>query len=287
MNRTNEAAVKIKDALHLTLNIQAVKLIEDPSEVPANALRARERFGHLSLCQAFALVKRDGLTVYTDKSSEWCWAPVVALGYADCSPGTESYEIIKPLMGIPDPEKAERFFTEFPRLPLGKYQGVLLAPADQADFEADVLLINCDNNYEMRTLLSAVKLRNGKMLDVRLDPIDSCVHTLVTSFLKKDYTVAIPDPGEQERALTGKNEIIMAVPAEKLEDLMAGFSSPWIRYDPDPELPAEMEYDFPRPPFYNKVFSLWGMEEGREWHLTRHGGERVSGPIDMIGLLWR
>ena len=265
MNCTNKAAVKIKDALHLTLNIQAVKLIEDPADVPENALRARESFGHLSLCQAFALVKRQGLTLYTDKSSEWCWAPVVALGYADCSPGTESYEIIKPLMGIPDPEKAERFFAEFPRLPLGKYKGVLLAPADKAEFEADVLLINCDDNFQMRSLLSAVKFRNGKMLDVKLDPIDSCIHTLVTSFLTKDYTIALPDPGEQERALTGKNEIIMAVPAEKLDDLMAGISLPWFRHNSDLELPDEMEFDFPRPPFYNKVVALWGMEEGEEW----------------------
>ncbi len=269
MNRTNEAAVLIRDALHLTLNIQAVKFIEDPDEVPQDALMAKENFGHLSLCQAFALVKRNGLTVYTDKNSEWCWAPVVALGYADCSPGTEAYEIIKPLMGIPDPEKAERFFTEFPRLPLGKYKGLLIAPADKAGFEADVLLINCDDNFQMRSLLSAVKPRNGKMLEVRLDPIDSCIHTLVTSFIEKDYTVAIPDPGEQERALTGKNEIIMGVPAEKLDDLVAGISSPGFRHAQDPDLPEEMEFDFPRPPFYNKVFSLWGMEEGPEWSFPR------------------
>ncbi|MBR6404795.1 MAG: DUF169 domain-containing protein [Lachnospiraceae bacterium] len=269
MNRTNEAAGKLKNALHLTLNIQAVKLIEDDSDIPGSALRAREAYGHLSLCQAFALVKRQGLTLYTDRSSEWCWAPVVALGYADCSPGTEAYEIIKPLMGIPDPDKAERFFSDFPRLPLGKYKGVLLAPAEHAEFEADVLLINCDDNFQMRSLLSAVKFRNGKMLDVRLDPIDSCVHTLITSFLKKDYAVAIPDPGEQERALTGKNEIIMAVPAEKLDDLMAGLSFPGFRHNPDPDLPAEMEFDFPRPPFYNKVFALWGMEEGKEWSFPK------------------
>ena len=269
MNKTNDAALLLKDALKLTLNIQAVKLIEDPADVPETAIRAREKFGHLSLCQAFALTKREGLTLYTDASSEWCWAPVVALGYADCSPGTESYEIIKPLMGIPDPGKAERFFSEFPRLPLGKYKGVLLAPADRAEFEADVLLVNCDDNFQMRSLFSAIKFRSGKMLDARFDPIDSCVHTLVTSFLTKDYAVAIPDPGEQERALTGKNEIILAVPAEKLDDLTAGLSAPGFRHNSDPVFPEKMEFDFPRPPFYNKVFALWGMEEGKEWSFPK------------------
>ena len=269
MNKTNEIAVRLRDTLHLSLHIQAAKLIEDAADVPETALHAREAFGHLSLCQAFALVKRQGLTLYTDKSSEWCWAPAVALGYVDCSPGTESYEIIKPLMGIPDPEKAERFFSAFPRLPLGKYKGVLLAPAESAEFEADVLLVNCDDNFQMRSLLSAVKFRSGKMLEAKLDPIDSCVHTLVTSFLTKDYALAIPDPGEQERALTGKNEIILAVPKEKRDDLMAGLSMPGFRHNPDPELPSEMEFDFARPPFYNKVFALWGMEEGKEWSFPK------------------
>ena len=274
MSKTNTAATKIREALHLTLNIQAVKFIEDPSEVPENVLIARESFGHLSLCQAFALVKRQGLTLYTDKNSEWCWAPVVSLGYADCSPGTESFEVIKPLMGITDPEKAQKFFEEYPRLPLGKYSGLLMAPADKAEFEADVLLINCDDNFQMRSLISAVKYRSGKMLDVRLDPIDSCIYTLVRSFITKDYSLAIPDPGEQERALTGKNEIIMAVPAEKLDDLMAGITAPMFRHVQDPELPDEMEFDFARPPFYNTVFRLWGMEEGPEWSFRRPDSEK-------------
>ena len=265
----NDAAKRISSFLDLTLNIQAVKLIEDPAVVPENALIASEAFGHLSLCQAFALTKRQGKTLYTDKSSEWCWAPVVGLGYAPTGPDTECFQVISRLMGIQDPEKADKFFEDFPRLPVGKYQGVLLAPAQTAEFEPDVLLINCDDNFQMRSLLSAVKPRNGKMLEVKMDPIDSCIHTLVTSFIEKDYTVAIPDPGEQERALTGKNEIIMGVPAEKLDDLMAGITSPGFRHAQDPDLPEEMEFDFPRPAFYNKVFSLWEMEEGPEWSFPR------------------
>ena len=26
-----------------------------------------------------------------------------------------------------------------------------------------------------------------------------------------------------------------------------------------------MNFDFPRPPFYNEVFAQWGMEQGRDW----------------------
>ncbi len=265
MTKYNESALRIKEYLDLKLNIQAVKLIEDPAEVPANAEIAREAFGHLSLCQAFALTKRQGKTLYTDKSSEWCWAPVVGLGYGASEPGTKAFSIISRLMGIEDPEKGERFFAEFPRLPVGKYQGVLLAPATEAEFAPDVLLVNCDNNFQLRSLLKAIKYKTGKLLEVHLDPIDSCVHTLVTAMITKDYSVAIPDPGDQERALSDRNEIILAVPVEKLDDLMEGLDHIESRKSGYRDMFPEMNFDFPRPPFYNQVFAEWGMEQGSDW----------------------
>ncbi len=261
----NDAAKRLTSFLDLTLNIQAVKFIEDPADVPESALIAREAFGHLSLCQAFALVKRQGKTLYTDKSSEWCWAPVVGLGYAETGPETDCFLEISRRMGIQDTEKADRFFEDFPRLSVGKYQGVLLAPAKSAEFEPDVLLINCNNNFQLRTLLAAIKYKTGKRLEVHLDPVDSCMYTLVDAMIKKDYTVAIPDPGEQERALSDRNEMIMAVPIEKLPDLLEGldYLEKWhMAYH---DFHAEMMFDFARPPFYNTVFESWGMGQGKDW----------------------
>ena len=265
MTKYNEAALRLKDFLDLKLNIQAVKLIEDASQVPEGVQHARDVYGHLSLCQAFALTKRQGKTLYTDKTSEWCWAPVVGLGYGDTSPGTKAFSTIARLLGIQDPAQAERFFAAFPRLPQGKYQGVLLAPATEAAFTPDVFLINCDSNFQLRSLLSAIKFKTGKMLEVRLDPVDSCVHTLVTCFIKKDYTVAIPDPGDQERALSQPNELIMAVPVEKLDDLLEGLDHLDRWHMAYRDMCAEMKFDFPRPPFYNEVYAEWGMEQGADW----------------------
>ena len=265
MTKYNEAALRLKEFLDLKLNIQAAKLIEDPADVPDYAVNAHEEYGHLSMCQAFALTKREGVTLYTDKSSEWCWAPVVGLGYGDCSPGTKSFTVISRLLGIQDPEKADKFFAEFPRLPQGKYQGVLLGPATEAEFAPDVLLINCDSNFQLRSLLSAIKFKTGKLLDVHLDPVDSCVHTLVAAMITKDYTVAIPDPGDQERALSQPNELIMAVPVEKLDDLLEGLNFLDMCHMAYRDMCAEMKFDFPRPPFYNEVYAEWGMDQGTDW----------------------
>ena len=265
MTKANEAALQIKEFLDLKLEIQAVKLIEDPAEVPESAVNAHAEYGHLSLCQAFALTKRHGITLYTDKSSEWCWAPVVGLGYAETGPGTPCFNTISRLLGIQDPERAHKFFADFPRLPVGKYQGVLLGPAVRAEFEPDVLLINCDSNFQMRSLFSAIKYKTGKLLDVHLDPVDSCVHTLVAAMVTQDYTVAIPDPGDQERALAGSNELIMAVPACKLDELLEGIAYVENWHMGYRDMHPVMSFDFARPPFYNEVFASWGMDQGEDW----------------------
>lgn len=265
MTRTNELARKISAFLDLKLNIQAVRFIENESEVPEGTVAAGRDIGHLALCQAFALAKREGKTVYTTKYSEWCWTPLIALGYVECRPGTEAFEEISRNMGIEDMDEARRFFENFPTLPLGKYSGVLIAPAATADFSPDVLLINCDNNFQLRTLLWAIKHKTGKMLDVSLDPIDSCIYTLVKSMITREYTVAIPDPGEQERALSDKNEIILGVPAERLEALAEGcdfLASHRIGYR---DMQMQMQFDFERPPFYNRLYEIWGLEQGKSW----------------------
>lgn len=265
MNFVNQFAAEMKDFLDLKLEIQAVKFISDEAELPEHAIRAAEQLGHLALCQALALAKRQGKTVYTAKDAEWCWSPLVALGYVDCAPGSAAFETIVKFLGIADAAAGEAFFAAFPRLPLGKYRGVLIGPASSADFAPDVLLLNCDNNFQLRTLIWAIKHKTGKMLDVSLDPIDSCVFTLVKSMLTGDYTVAIPDPGDQERALSDKNEIILGVPVAKAAELLEGCRFLRGRSLGYKDMQMQMQFDFARPPFYNELFSLWGLGQGRLW----------------------
>jgi len=265
MNAVNRQAQYLKDCLDLTLEIQAVKFIEDPDDVPKEAIIAEKEYGHLALCQALALAKRARKTVYTTKAAEWCWAPLVALGYVSCEPGDESFQMISKCLGMQDPKEAEAFLAKFPTLPRGKYCGVLIAPARFASFDPDVLLINCDNNYQIRTLFGAIKYKSGKLLDTSFDMIDSCVHTLIQSMITREYTMAIPDPGDQERALSDRHEIILGVPAERMADLIEGceyLNRIHIGYH---DMQSQMQFDFERPAFYNRIYELWGLNQGKVW----------------------
>ena len=81
------------------------------------------------------------------------------------------------------------------------------------------------------------------------------------------YRITIPDPGDQERALAGKNEIILSVPFGRLDELMTGTKAITSRGVGYKGMKLEMKYDFARPPFYNTLYKIWGLDQGEDWEI--------------------
>ena len=264
--KMHEQVNRLREMLHLFLNPQAIKMVEDESEVPANAIRPKRDLGkHLALCQAFAMTKRTGKTLYITKEDHWCWNPLIAFGCVKCEPDDEDFDVITQHIGIPDHEAAKKFVAEFSKLPYGKYKGILVAPAQEAEFEPDVILVNCDNNFQLRAMLWGIKSATGKMVTCSFEALDSCVHSTVDVMKEGEYRITFPDPGDQERALAGPNEVILSIPKGRLDELMRGMEYIESRGMGYRGMKTEMMLDFPRPPFYNKLYSLWGLDQGEDW----------------------
>lgn len=244
----------------------ALKLVETGSELPVKAYRPKEDGGkHLALCQAFALSRRMGQTVYMRKEDHWCWNPLIAFGHIKCQEkGDPGFDIICKTIGIQNPEAAEEFVGSFMKLPQDKYEGILTAPLSKAAFEPDLWLIYCDNG-QLRTMLRAIKTQTGKLLHSEFDALDSCLYSVIPPILTGDYRITLPDPGEYERALTDENVIILSVPAAKFSEFIAGAKLAIEMHFTNRELFMEMKEDFPRPSFYNDVFKAWGLDQGEVW----------------------
>ena len=181
-----------------------------------------------------------------------------------CNRGDPGFNEICKVIGIKDAVKAADFVENFPRLPFGKYKGILTSPLAKADFEPDILLVYCINS-QLRTLLFAVKNQTGKMLDSSFDPIDSCVYSVIPPLLEGNYRITLPDPGEYERALTSENDIIFSVPKQRINELFTGIEELLTRGMTNDSFRMTMKDDFSRPEFYNTLFSLWGLETGEIW----------------------
>ncbi len=259
------ASRALHDMLLLRYEPIAIKMIENEADIPASAINPKRNMGkHMCLCQAYALTRRNKKTIYMDKDSEWCWCPMVCMGYVDSEPGTKSFDNLTRFIGIADKDAAKEFFAHFPRLPYGKYKGLVIAPLCNCSFEPDVVLIYA-NPAQTRMMIGGIKQKTGKLVDTQLDIIDSCAYDTVMPLLNGQYRVTFPDPGEYERALADEDEVILSVPKGHLEELVEGLSANNAYGLGYKLLNKEMMFDFSRPPFYNELFEMWGLDKGEDW----------------------
>jgi uncharacterized protein (DUF169 family) len=62
----------------------AVKMLENEEDIPVSAFRPKKDKGmHFAQCQAFAMSRRDGITVAMLKEDNWCFAPLIAYGLVE------------------------------------------------------------------------------------------------------------------------------------------------------------------------------------------------------------
>ena len=242
----------------------ALKLLDAGDPDPAGTVRPwRDTENRLAMCQAFALVRRNRRAYTMRREDHWCVWPLVSYGL--CPLDEADYEYMGTKFFFKDPERSKRFLREeYPMLRDRKPEGFAIAPLESASFVPDLVTIYC-TPAQIRTLLLAAKFETGEMLKVTLDPVDSCVHSTIPVLNGQDFNITFPDPGEYERGLTDENEVMFTLRGDRLE-LLAGsvhmFDSIGFGFR---GLQMEMDMNFPRPEFYNKMFEKWGLATGPEW----------------------
>jgi uncharacterized protein (DUF169 family) len=236
----------------------AIKMLKSESEIPKGAVRPKKDRGeHYAACQAFAAVRRQGITLAMFLEDHWCFEPIISYGLVetpqDYLDGSASAFFIK------NKEAAKKRGAEMTRLPFGKYAGMVIGPLRRANFEPDLTMIYC-NATQLRHLLFSLMYTNGYRVSSMLDPIGSCVHSVVPSLLTGDCKVTVPDPGDYGRAMAGDDEMILTVPTSKIQELMNGlyfYEKANMGYRSYNYL---MQTDFQQPPFYQEYFKKWGLD---------------------------
>lgn len=243
----------------------AMKLIRSESEIPENSLRpARDLGGHIAMCQAYAMVRRERKSITMTKDDHWCVWPLVSYGLVSLDEDDTDY--MGGMLFFRDREKGVEFLrSSYPRLE--NAEGVIgfsLAPLEDADFVPDIVTVYC-RPAQLRSIMMAVRFNTGEQLELKLDSVDSCVHSSIPVLNGKDYNITVPDPGEYERALTDEDEMMFTMRSERLESVvetLVVLSNAGFGYR---ELGMGMQLDSPRPEFYNNMFEKWGLERGKNW----------------------
>ena len=237
----------------------AVKFYENIEDVPKNAIFPKRDLGkHMAMCQAFSYSRMRGATVAMTKTDHWCWNPLIGFGAVECLPGQPQFDEVVKFLGIRDKAKAETFFAHFPRLPMNRYAAVVTAPLETAEFYPDVVLIYAEA-AKINHMLRGIKAVTGDYVRSIFDGIDSCVYCTVPSMQTNEYRITFPDPGDRERAHARDDEVILTIPGGRLDEFMGSqdMESTYGRFG---DHLLGLELDFARPPFYTKLFELWGLD---------------------------
>ena len=259
----NELGEKLERLLLLRYSPIALKLLREGDPIPENSWRPKDRGQHLAMCQAYAAVRRDRQAITMLKEDHWCVWPLVSFGI--CPLTEEEEEKYGDKFFVDDRQKSIDYFkNHYPRLNEQGIVGFTIAPLRSCEFEPDLVTAYCRPG-QIRSLQMAAKFHSGKMLELKLDPVDSCVHSSIPVLNGQDFNITFPDPGEYERALTDEDEVMFTMRAEKVAEIvevLSFLSKVNFGYQ---EMSMSMWTDFPRPQFYNEMFEGWGLDTGDVW----------------------
>lgn len=236
----------------------AIKMLKSESEIPKGAVRPKKDLGtHYAACQAFGIVRRRGTALAMFIEDHWCFEPII--GYGLVEPPQDFLEGSGSAFFVASKEGARERSRNIALLPHGKYAGMVLAPLHAANFVPDLAMIYC-NATQLRHMLFAFMHKNGRRVTSTLDPIWSCVHSMVPSLLHGTCEVTVPDPGDFERGGAGDDEMIFTVPASHMKEFMEGvyhYENMNMGYR---SFGRDLRGDFQQPPFYQKYFKMWGLD---------------------------
>jgi uncharacterized protein (DUF169 family) len=238
----------------------AIKMLKSEAEIPEGAIRPKKDRGeHYAVCQAFSVARRQGMTLAMFLEDHWCFEPIISYGLVETP--KDYLDGFTNAFFIADKEAAAKHAREMHRIPHGLYPGMVFGPLKTAKFVPDLTMIYC-NSAQLRHLLLALRYKNGYQVTSTMDPIGSCVHSVVPSLMKGECWITVPDPGDYERAAALEDEMILTIPAKRLQELMEGVyhfdkNMPFRRFN------YSVHTDFQQPPFYEEYFKKWGLDAPR------------------------
>jgi uncharacterized protein (DUF169 family) len=220
----HEIGNKIETHLKLDTFPLAVKLLKIKEAIPSMAKRPKKDFGyHLSLCQAFAISRREGTPFVMFKEDMWCFEPVIGLGLAEAPqyflegnnrfPGTARTL-----------EAGKNWAQSFPHFEIGKYKGIAFAPLSETTFEPDLILLYC-NPTQLTQILIAINWIDGNDIHCRLSGHAGCIYAIVPPLQNDQFQLSVPCIGDRKRAMAQNDELIFSSPVMKIENLVAGLEA--------------------------------------------------------------
>ncbi len=229
MNTTRDWEKPVRRLEHLTRLRSfpvAFKLFENKealSEVPF--LR---RLDHKStLCQLINLVRNFDWTVGADLDDFMSAMCPSIIGLTDI-PDYMKDGTFRSIVWTKSRADGRKFENSIPRLPVGQYEALAMAPLVYNPFDPDIVLIYA-NPAQMMLLINALQFEDYEVMDFHCVGESSCSDAIARCYLNGKPALTIPCYGERRYGHAQDDELVIGLPAGSMDKLLEGLEALYKR----------------------------------------------------------
>jgi dephospho-CoA kinase len=221
----------------------ALKLLENKQEL--NAIPFIRRTAHKStLCQLINLARDFDWTVGADRDDLLGDMCASIIGLADI-PDIAKDGTFRSIIWTQSRADGKKYESSIPRIPIGKYEAVVLAPLVYNPFDPDMVLIYA-NPAQMMLLINALQFQDYEVMQFFCVGETSCSDAIARCYLTHKPSLTIPCYGERRYGHAQDDELVMALPAPMLHKALSGMEALYRRGIRYPISYAGVEADISR-----------------------------------------
>jgi dephospho-CoA kinase len=246
---------RIEQLMRLTSFPVAFKMLEKKEDMDKIAFLRRPA-QKKTLCQLITLVRSSDWTVGADMDDFLGPVCPSIIGLCETPPEFED-GTFRSIVWVRTKEDGKKYEKSIPRLPVNKYEAVALAPLVYNPFDPDIVLIY-GNPAQMMLLINALQFEDYEVMQFYCVGESSCSDAIARCYLTGKPALSIPCYGERRYGHAQDEDMVMAVPAGKMDKALRGLETLYrrgIRY-PISQAGAELDLAASFPGTYGGIEQL-------------------------------
>ncbi len=218
---------RIEQLMRLKSFPVAYKMLEKSEELDTIPFIRRPQ-KKVSLCQLITQVRNFDWTVGADVNDFLGPMCPSIIGLAKL-PDTGFHDgTFRSIVWTKTRKDGKKFEESIPRLPTDKYEAVVMAPLVYNPFDPDIILIYA-NPAQMMLLINSLQFEEYEVMQFFCVGESSCSDAIARCYLTGKPSMTIPCYGERRYGHAQDEDLVMALPADKLEKALSGMEALYRR----------------------------------------------------------
>ena len=181
----------------------------------------------MTMCQMINLVRNFDWSVGADLGDFLFPSCSSILGLEEV-PETHKDGTFRNIVWVATKVDGRKFEEAIPRLPVGRYEALAMAPLVYNPFEPDIVLIYA-NPAQIMMLINALQFCDYEVMQFACVGESSCADAIVRCYKNGKASVGIPCYGERRYGHAQDDEMVMAIPAALMEKALSGLEALYRR----------------------------------------------------------